>query len=108
MAPAATLWRLRHALEKLRRAHERDEQLLELEPRVAERAKCPPNRLAVGGPLEAAERVAEHLFDDAFLACAAGGEHASDLFGLGECRAGQPGDFTLRINRQLDGLDRIP
>src|SRR5207249_2356548 len=103
-----TLWSLWQPLEELRRAHERDEQLLEPEPRVAKRAKCPANGVAVGGPLEAAEGVAEHLFDDALLARGAGGEHAPDLFRLGERRARQTGDFTLCVDRQLDRPDGLP
>src|SRR5258705_13039271 len=99
------LWTLLHTFEELRRAHQGNQQLLELESRVAERAEDAANGVAVAGPLEPAEREPEHLLDDALLARAARGEDAPDLFRLGERRACQSGDLAFRVDRQLDRPD---
>src|SRR5262249_60813924 len=93
-------------LEELRRAHERDEQLLELESRVAKRSVRRLYRLTIGGRLEAAERVAKHLLDDAFLAGAAVGEQTSDLLRVVERAVGETGDLARSVDRQLDLLPR--
>jgi hypothetical protein len=49
---------------------------------------------AICGRLETAERVAECLFDDAFLADPAVGEQASDLFRLGKRAVRDPRDLA--------------
>src|SRR5258708_37070590 len=87
LKPATPLWSFLHTLEELRRAHEGDQQLLELESRVAERAERPSNGVAVAGRFETAERESEHLLDDALLARAVGSEGAPDLFWLGRHRS---------------------
>src|SRR5438309_8445809 len=56
---------LRQPVEELRRAHQRDQQLLESESRLAERGKRLSNGLPIGPRLQSGERVAEELLDDA-------------------------------------------
>src|SRR5438477_1967912 len=95
-----------HSLEELRRPHERHEQLPELEPRLAERRIRRLDCLAIGRRLDAAQRVAERLLDDALLARAALGEQPSDLFRIRERAACQAGDLARAVDRQLHFLPR--
>src|SRR5437762_1249302 len=75
---------LRQTVQELRRAHQCDEELSELEPRFAEHGVRAAYGFAIRGRLDAAERVAKHLFDDAFLARAAVGQQPANLPRLGE------------------------
>src|SRR5262245_37258066 len=104
----ATLRNLSQSLHELRRAHERDEQLLELDTRLAKGRQRLSNGIAVAARLETAERVAEHLLDDALLARRAGGKEATDLLRLRERRVRQPGDLALAVDRQLNLPGRRP
>ena len=95
-------------VQKLRCAHQRDQQLRESKSRLAERGKTVLDGLAIGGGLHAAVRVAKELLDDALLAAAAVGQQTSDGVGLGEGRIRQAGDLAFAVNRQLDLVAALP
>src|SRR5262249_41845374 len=85
---------------------ERDEQLLEFEAGIVKHGERRPNRLAVGGGLRPAERVAEQLLDDALLAGAAAGEQPADLDRIRERAVRETRDLAGPIDSQVEGFRR--
>src|SRR5262249_61667372 len=75
---------LRQSFKKLRRAHEGDEQFLDLEAGVAERTERCLDRLTISRTFETPERVTKQLLDDAFLASPAVREQSPNLLRFGE------------------------
>src|SRR5438093_13772120 len=68
--------------EKFRRPYQGDQQILEVEPGIAERHKKLVNHLLVRFAFQATRRIAEDLPHDTFLANRAFGENASQLLGI--------------------------
>ena len=89
--------------QELRGFDQRNQQVLETEPRILEPGKKAVNRLLIRRCFEPSIGVSEHLADDTFLANRAVRQNRAELPRAREARIGQARDLPLRVDVDGDG-----